>query len=246
MLDLPAEEVKRPGGRSLSSGQRGSRGDAASQPKSELLRTFFQPHHLRLSTARPYGADILLEDIRKGQLKDERIAKLRNGANEDRRYLVANGALLFKGRLIVPADDSIKLPILQSRHDHPTAGYQGIAQTKELVQRDFDWPGWGDYVETYVKECTTCLRTNAQRHLKYGKLIPLPIPKRPWSSISMNLIKPFPLSEVYNSILVIVCRLTKMAIFITTTTLLTAQGLAQIFLKHVFSKHGAPADIVSD
>ncbi len=62
----------------------------------------------------------------------------------------------------------------------------------------------------------------------------------------MNSIEPFPILEGYNSILVIVCCLTKMAIFIATTTSLTAQGLARIFLKHVFSKHGAPADIVSD
>lgn len=41
-------------------------------------------------------------------------------------------------------------------------------------------------------------------------------------------------------------RLTKQAIFIPTSTDLTAQELAALYLSHVFSKHGLPNNIVSD
>jgi transposase InsO family protein len=37
-----------------------------------------------------------------------------------------------------------------------------------------------------------------------------------------------------------------MAIFIPTDTTITAQELADLFVRHVFSKHGIPNDIVSD
>ena len=47
-------------------------------------------------------------------------------------------------------------------------------------------------------------------------------------------------------ILVIVCRLTKMALFIATRATDTSEDLAQLYLRHVFSKHGTPSDIISD
>ena len=103
-----------------------------------------------------------------------------------------------------------------------------------------------NYVERYVKGCTTCLRSKAQRHAKYGEIMTLPVPDRPWSSISMDSIEPLPTSNGCDSILVVVDRLTKMGIFIPTITTLTAQGLARIFLERVYSKHGTPSTIVSN
>ncbi|MBW0534574.1 hypothetical protein O181_074289 [Austropuccinia psidii MF-1] len=55
-----------------------------------------------------------------------------------------------------------------------------------------------------------------------------------------------PLSNNFDSILVIVDRFSKMAIFIPTYRSITALDLAQIFISHVFSKHGLPVSIVSD
>jgi hypothetical protein len=45
---------------------------------------------------------------------------------------------------------------------------------------------------------------------------------------------------------VVVDHLTKMAVFILTTTSSTAEELAQLYVTHVFSKHGLPNNIVSD
>ena len=62
----------------------------------------------------------------------------------------------------------------------------------------------------------------------------------------MDHIEGLPLSSGYDTILVIVCCLTKMALFITTQATDTSEDLAKVYLHHVFSKHGAPSDIVSD
>ena len=37
-----------------------------------------------------------------------------------------------------------------------------------------------------------------------------------------------------------------MALFTLTTTTLTSQGLAKLFISHVFAKHGVPNSIVSN
>ena len=62
----------------------------------------------------------------------------------------------------------------------------------------------------------------------------------------MDFIEGLPLSDNHDTILVIICRLTKMALFIPTFRDIDAEDLAMIFLVHVFSKHGTPSDIVSD
>lgn len=62
----------------------------------------------------------------------------------------------------------------------------------------------------------------------------------------MDFIEKLPVSNGYDSILVFVDRLTKMAAFIPTTTTLRTKGLAQLLLQHVVSKHGLPDDLVSD
>ncbi|MBW0557803.1 hypothetical protein O181_097518 [Austropuccinia psidii MF-1] len=62
----------------------------------------------------------------------------------------------------------------------------------------------------------------------------------------MDFITQFPFSRNFDSILVFVDRFSKMAIFIPAYGTITALDLAQIFISHVFSKHGPPVSIVSD
>ena len=90
------------------------------------------------------------------------------------------------------------------------------------------------------------MRAKPQRHKPYGLLKQLPIPERPWNSISMDFIETLPTSSGSDSILVIIDRLTKQAIFIPTTIHCTSEDLAILFIMHVFSKHGVPEHVTSD
>ncbi|MBW0495237.1 hypothetical protein O181_034952 [Austropuccinia psidii MF-1] len=62
----------------------------------------------------------------------------------------------------------------------------------------------------------------------------------------MDFITQLPFSNKFDSILVVVDRFSKMAIFIPTYGTITALELAKIFISHVFSKHGLPVSIFSD
>src|SRR5258708_997999 len=101
-------------------------------------------------------------------------------------------------------------------------------------------------VKDYVASCATCACAKSPRHKPYGKLKQLPIPSRPWSSILMDFIEQLPDSEGFSAILVIVDCLTKQAIFIPSHDMVNAPQVAQLFLIHVFSKHGVPAHVTSD
>ena len=62
----------------------------------------------------------------------------------------------------------------------------------------------------------------------------------------MDFIEQLPASSTFTAILVIVDRLTKQSIFIPTYDTITSQQLAELFVLHVFSKHGVPGHVTSD
>ena len=157
-----------------------------------------------------------------------------------------NGLLLKEGLVYVPAVDAIKLQILQDCHDGRTAGHLGQEKTLELVSRDYIWPGMRRFVKEYVRTCDTCARNKTPRHRRHGQLHPLPIPGGPWKSVSMDFIVELPMSRGYDAIYVCVDRFTKMAHFCPTNSDVTAEGTADLYLRHVFKNHGLPNDIVSD
>jgi len=76
--------------------------------------------------------------------------------------------------------------------------------------------------------------------------MPNSIPEKPWSHISADFITKLPLAQGYDSILVVVDRLTKMAHFIPTMKKTTAEGLARLFRNNVWKLHGLPESIISD
>src|SRR5882724_6127825 len=84
------------------------------------------------------------------------------------------------------------------------------------------------------------------RHKPYGLLKQLLIPAKPWNSISMDFIEKLPPSSGYTSILVIVDRLSKQSLFIPTHDTIMSQQLTQLFILHIFSKHGVPSHITSN
>src|SRR5882724_7673208 len=99
------------------------------------------------------------------------------------------------------------------------------------------WPGLPVYVKDYCKLCITCSCAKPMHHKPYGLLKQLPIPNKPWNSISMDFIEKLPPSSSYTSILVIVDRLSKKSLFIPTYNTITLLQLVQLFMLHIFSKH---------
>jgi len=62
----------------------------------------------------------------------------------------------------------------------------------------------------------------------------------------MDFIEKLPFSSGFDTILVIVDRLSKQAIFIPTHDTITSVELARLFVTYVFSKHGVPSHVTSN
>jgi len=116
----------------------------------------------------------------------------------------ADGLWHYEGQIYVPDVGDLRLQVLKSRHNHMLAGHLGQIKTYQLVRREFNWPNLRDFVIDFIRSCNTCGRNKARHHKPYGLLKQLPIPSRPWKSISMDFIEQLPPSEGHTDILAII------------------------------------------
>jgi len=198
------------------------------------------------------GVD-LLEKVRESKVKDDEVVKAveemkRAGVKmlRDEEWREVDGIMYKEGKVYMPKDDKLRVEIIRLHHDIPVGGHRGQWKMVELVTQNFWWPGVTKEVKQYVEGYNACQRNKNRTEQPAGKLMPNSIPKKPWAHISADFITKLPLAEGYDSILVVVDRLTKMAHFIPTTEKTSAEGLARLFRDNVWKLHGLPKSIISD
>jgi transposase InsO family protein len=104
----------------------------------------------------------------------------------------------------------------------------------------------GGNIKQYVRNCQACKRSHVPIDKTLGLLHSLPVPNRPWKHISMDF-KSFPKDRNgYNTILVVVDRLSKQPVSLPCYKTTTSRDLAHMFIAHVWRYYGAPDSIVSD
>jgi len=94
--------------------------------------------------------------------------------------------------------------------------------------------------------CKICAQAKGKYQKPAGKLHPLPIATRPWESIGMDFIGPFPEVNGYNYLWVVICRMTSMVHLIPVNTKMTASQLSTIYVQEIIQIHGLPSSIISD
>ena len=154
--------------------------------------------------------------------------------------------LRYEGKIWIPEDEGLRTTIIARCHDNSLAGHGGIAKTTELITRQYYWPKMRKTIKRYIKNCDTCQRSKAIRHAPYGLLQPNEVPDQPWRSIAMDFITDLPNSNGYDTILVVIDRLTKMSHFIPCRKDLDAWQFATLFMQNIVRLHGIPRDIITD
>jgi transposase InsO family protein len=79
-----------------------------------------------------------------------------------------------------------------------------------------------------------------------GKLDPLPIPTRPWESVGMDFVGPFPEVDKYNYLWVVICRMWSMVHLIPVNMRTMASQLLVTYMREVVRVHRLPSSIISD
>jgi hypothetical protein len=151
----------------------------------------------------------------------------------------------FNQLIVVPS--LLRQQVLGQCHDALTSAHFGVTKTLNQIQRHFWWPGYRRDTHAYIKKCLSCARNKPAMQKPYGQLSPLPVPEKPWDSVSMDFITDLPKTTNKNdAILVVVDRLTKMTHFIPCAISCTAQQACDLFIQNVIRLHGCPSSIVVD
>nr|ABG66083.1 retrotransposon protein, putative, Ty3-gypsy subclass [Oryza sativa Japonica Group] len=133
--------------------------------------------------------------------------------------------------------EKLRLTVVQS----------GSTKMYQDIKAYFWWAGMKRDVAEYVALCDICQRVKAEHQRPAGLLQPLPIPEWKWEEIGMDFITGLPRTPSgYDSIWVIVDRLTKSAHFVPVKTTYDGKKLAELYMTHVVCRFGCPKKIVSD
>jgi transposase InsO family protein len=188
-------------------------------------------------------ADIIIDTIKDilFDLKEPDLIPLR------KQYTLKDHIFYDKnGKIYVPEDQALRLAILKLHHDTPIAGHPGREKTLELIQRSYTWPGMSTFVKEYTNRCERCARMKPSNLAPPGKLHPLELPNIPWAEVTADFTTNLPLSNEFDSILVVVDQFSKEVEFIPCNKTTTTLDTAQLYLHNVWKNHGLPSSIVSD
>jgi hypothetical protein len=161
-------------------------------------------------------------------------------------YELKQGIIRFNYRVWVGSNSALQTKLIMAFHASAVGGHSGTDATYQRLKRLFAWSGLKAQVVDFVRQCDTCQHAKHSNLPPDGLLQPLPTPTGPWQDITMDFIKGLPLSEGYNTILVVVDRFTKFAHFVPLRHPFTAASVARVFVDSVVKLHGMPRSIISD
>jgi hypothetical protein len=192
----------------------------------------------------------LKQDIRKGQLEDEKLKEIAEhvvvGKAPDFR-LDENGTLWFGKRICVLEVKAIRDTILREAYDSTYSIHPGSTKMYLDLKEKYWWYGLKRDVAEYVAICDTYQRVKAEHQRPAGLLQPMKIPEWKWEEVGMDFITGLPRTQHgYDSIWVIVDRLTKVVHFLPVKTTYSGTKLAELYMERIVCLYGVPKKIVSD
>nr|GFC19301.1 reverse transcriptase domain-containing protein [Tanacetum cinerariifolium] len=107
-----------------------------------------------------------------------------------------------------------KTVIMHESHKSKYSIHPGSDKMYQDMKKLYWWPNMKADIATYVSKCLTCAKVKAEHHRPSGLLVQPEIPVWKWENITMDFVTKLPKSpQGYDTIWVIVDRLTKSAIF---------------------------------
>ena len=144
-------------------------------------------------------------------------------------YRVDN-LLLYSSRIVVPK--SLQAATLQKIHNR----HQGIQRCHQHTTSSVWWPGVSKHIEQLVKLCSICAKAST---LHKEPLMYSPLPNHPWEKVELDLF------ELNGSTYLLVVDYFSCFVEIQKLSSINSRSVI-LALKAIFSRHGAPATLVSD
>ncbi|MBW0496054.1 hypothetical protein O181_035769 [Austropuccinia psidii MF-1] len=144
--------------------------------------------------------------------------------------------------------EGISVTDLNTTFFDPFSGHLSEDRTREKVKTCIWWPIWQKDVAEYFKTCDRFQKANKSTGKRFGNMIKIQEPSRPWEIFHMDWVTGLPpgSDRSYNACLVIVDRFSKTPIFLPCHKDDTAMDTALLTWNTVVSWTGIFTNIISD
>jgi hypothetical protein len=200
-------------------------------------------NHLKLES-------VLLQRIIDAQRNDEGMKHIHEKMEASRANCFRRddqGVVWFNNRILVPKNDEIRQQILDEAHLSRYSIHLESTKMYHDLRQHYWWTKMKIEIACYVARCDTCRRVKAIHMKAAGPLQSLHIPTWKWEDISMDFIVGLPrTAKGYDSVWVIVDRLTKITHFLPVRVKYAVATYAELYITRILSLHGVPKTIVLD
>ena len=240
--------------RASSPNQQASSGppqDAASDnPHTHVNAVNQDVNNLQEDLLRAQGTDDFCREI-KGIIQEGKDASNRDLAitkdlysiDQDGRLVRADPNNNMRDTLVVPR--SMIPAVLRAHHDDPMAGHLSASKCLDVIRRRYFWPRMRTDIEEYIASCAPCQRRKTPRRPVAGRMIPI-AEDRPFGTLALDFVGPLPATHDGNIyVLVATDHFTKWVEAFPTQAA-DAETVARVLVNEIFSRHGAPARMLSD
>ncbi|GJR00624.1 putative reverse transcriptase domain-containing protein [Tanacetum coccineum] len=146
----------------------------------------------------------------------------------------SDGIQCFEGRIWLPLFGGLRDLIMHESHKSKYSIHPGSDKMYQDLKKLYWWPNMKAEIATYVSKCLTCAKVKAEHQKPSGLLQQPEIPEWKWEKITMDFVSGLPRTPSgYDSIWVIVDRLTKSAHFLPMKKTDSIEKLAQLYLKEI-------------
>nr|GEX08948.1 putative reverse transcriptase domain-containing protein [Tanacetum cinerariifolium] len=199
----------------------------------ELLRDYdceirYHPGKANVTKARK-PENIKNEDVEGMLVKNSKdLEKLRTEKLEPH----TDGTLCLNGRSWLPCYGDLRTVIMHESYKSKYSIHPDSNKMYQDMKRLYWWPNMKADVVAYVSKCLTCAKVKVEHQRPSRLLVQPKIPEWKWDNITMDFVMKLPKSsQGYDTIWVILNRLTKSAIFVPMRETDPMEKLARMYLK---------------
>nr|GEZ02462.1 reverse transcriptase domain-containing protein [Tanacetum cinerariifolium] len=150
----------------------------------------------------------------------------------------ADGTLCLNNKSWVPCFGDLRTLIMHESHKSKYSIHPGFDKMYQDLKQLYWWPNMKSNIAIYVSKCLTCFKVKVEHQKPSGLLVQLEIPEWKWEEITIDFISKLPKTKNgYDTIWVIVDRLTKFAYFIPMRENDLMEKLMKLYMKEVVTRH---------
>nr|GEZ82142.1 putative reverse transcriptase domain-containing protein [Tanacetum cinerariifolium] len=160
-----------------------------------------------------------VESLKEGNVQKEDLGRIQKQIFK----IHSNGIRYHDKRIWLPLHGGLRDLIMHESHKSKYSIHPRSTKMYQDLRKLYWWSNMKANIATYVSQCLTCAKVKAE-HLKPSGLTP----------------------SGYDSIWVIVDRLTKSAYFLPKKKTDSIEKLVELYLKEIVCKHGVPMSVISN